>query len=116
MSEPQNADSTQPQTTEPQPTAHTAVTESDPNADGPEGLDGGMGVSSEHVGTVRGGGEPVTYTTAPTHPDPDEVGAPEGQDVPHEQSRPAQGDAPEPNPDGVETHDHDPDRNPRHGV
>ncbi|GAB3655688.1 hypothetical protein GCM10027596_09000 [Nocardioides korecus] len=97
-------------------TPPTEVTESDPNADGPEGLDGGMGVSSEHVGTVRGGDEEVTYTTAPTHPDPHEVGAPTGDDVPHEQDRPAQGDAPEPHPDGVATQDHDPDRNPRHGV
>ena len=112
MSEHQPTEPTRPSEATPQ----TEVTESDPNADGPEGLDGGMGVSSEHVGTVRGGEEQVTHTTAATHPEPDEVGTREGEDVPHEQSRPAQGDAHEPNPDGVETQDHDPDRNPRHGV
>ncbi|MCW2868219.1 MAG: hypothetical protein JWR20_2407 [Marmoricola sp.] len=97
--------------------AETAmVTESDPNADGPEGLEGDMGVSSERLGTVRGGDDRVTYTTAATHPDADEVGTAEGEDVPQEQSRASQGDAPEPNPDGVATQPHDPDRNPRHGV
>ncbi|MCW2817839.1 MAG: hypothetical protein JWR42_626 [Marmoricola sp.] len=99
-----------------QPPQQTEVTESDPNADGTEGLAGGMGVSSERVGTVRGGDEQVTYTAAATHPAPDEVGTADGEEVPHEQSRPAQGDAPEPNPDGVASQDHDPDRNPRHGV
>ena len=105
-------------------TPNTGVTESDPNADGPDGLAGDMGVSSERVGGVRGS-EPdgeqgsdagVTYGTAPTHPSPEEVGAPTGEDVPPEQSRPGQDDAPEANPDPVEVHDHDPDRNPRHGV
>jgi len=94
----------------------TAVTESDPNADGPEGLDGDMGVSSERLGMVRGGDERVTYTTAATHPDADEAGATDGDDVPPEQSRASQGDDPEPNPDGVAPQPHDPARNPGHGI
>ena len=95
-------------------TPHTEVTESDPNADGPEGLAGDMGVSSERRGTVRGGSEPVTYTTAPTHTGHEEVGAPTAEDSPPEQSsRDARLDV---QPDPVETHDFDPDRNPRHGV
>ena len=102
--------------TTPETPPETEVTESDPNADGPEGLAGDMGVSSERLGTVRGGEEPVTYGRGATHPDPAEVGAPTGQDTPPEQSRPGQDDAPEVNPDPVETQPHDPDRNPRHGV
>lgn len=93
---------------------HTEVTESDPNADGPEGLAGDMGVSSERLGTVRGGGEPVTYTTAPTHPGDAEVGAPSAEDSPPEQS--SRDGRPDVQPDAVEPHGSDPDRNPRHGV
>ena len=47
----------------------TDVTESDPNADSPEGLAGGMGVSSEVTGHVRGSQEQVTYGSLETHPD-----------------------------------------------
>ena len=40
----------------------TDVQESDPNADSAHGLSGGMGVSSERVGDLRGtGGEQGTY-------------------------------------------------------
>lgn len=95
-------------------TPHTGVTESDPNADGPAGLAGDMGVSSERLGTVRGGGKPVTYTTAPTHPGHEEVGAPSREDSPPEQS--SRDGRPDVQPDRVEAHDSDPDRNPRHGV
>ena len=86
----------------------TEVFESDPNADSPEGLAGGMGVSSERVGSVRGSDEPVTYGAAPTHtPDP------EGE-APPEQS-PYDGQ-PEVQPDEVEGQPFDHTHNPRHGV
>ena len=58
----------------------TDVQESDPNADSADGLAGGMGVSSERVGPLRGSGTDGTYGAMPTHPPP-----PEG-DVPPEQS------------------------------
>jgi hypothetical protein len=45
----------------------TDVQESDPNADSAEGLAGGMGVSSEIVGDLRGSHEPGTYGTEETH-------------------------------------------------
>ncbi len=62
-------------------TPETEISESDPNADSPEGLAGDMGVSSERKGTVRGGAEEVTYAAAPTHTDEE----PEGE-TPPEQS------------------------------
>ena len=94
-------------------TPETPVSESDPNADSPEGLAGGMGVSSERTGTVRGGDEQVTYASAPTHTDAEEDGAPTGDDVPPEQS--AFDGRPEVQPDNdVPPHPHDPDKNPRH--
>ncbi len=37
------------------------VTESDPNGGGPDGLAGGIGVSSERVGPVRGRTEELTH-------------------------------------------------------
>lgn len=56
----------------------TDVEESDPNADSPEGLAGGMGVSSELTGPARGSEEPVTYGTLETYPDQDlDSGRPE---------------------------------------
>jgi hypothetical protein len=63
-------------------TPQTHVGESDPNADGPEGLAGDMGVSSERRGTVRGGDEEVTYAEAPTFTEEDDP----GEDAPPEQS------------------------------
>lgn len=50
---------------------HTDVRESDPNADSPEGLAGGMGVSSEWEGPARGVEGHVTYGAAP-YPDPED--------------------------------------------
>ena len=50
-------------------TPETDVQESDPNADSADGLAGGMGVSSERKGPVRGQAEEVTYAATPTHPD-----------------------------------------------
>ena len=58
-------------------TPETSISESDPNADSADGLAGGMGVSSERRGTVRGGDEEVTYAAAPTHTDPADDGEPE---------------------------------------
>jgi hypothetical protein len=101
------------QSADPGVTPETEVFESDPNADSADGLAGGMGVSSEWRGTVRGGDEEVTYTAAPTFPDAEEVGAPTGADTPPEQT--AHDGEPEVQPDNdVEKHPFDPSRNPRH--
>ena len=90
-------------------TPETEITESDPNADSPEGLAGGMGVSSERKGPVRGESGDVTYGSAPTHLDDE----PEGE-TPPEQS--AYDGEPDINPESPGRHESDPDRNPRHGV
>ena len=68
----------------------TEVTASDPNGDGPQGLAGGMGVSSERVGAVPGAAREVTHGAAETHPDVPATG-----DAPPEQSA----GGPEPHPD-----------------
>ena len=99
------------ETSDPGETPFTEVSESDPNADSADGLGGGMGVSSERKGPVRGQAEEVTYAAAPTHTD-DPADA-EG-DLPPEQS--AFSRDPEVNPDPVEAKPFDSDRNPRHGV
>jgi hypothetical protein len=91
-------------------TPETGIEESDPNADGPDGLAGDLGVSSERLGTVRGGEEEVTYTAAPTHPED----APQDGEVPPEQS--STDDRPEINPESPGRHESDPDSNPRHGI
>jgi hypothetical protein len=92
-------------------TPETEISESDPNADSPEGLAGGMGVSSERPGAVRGSDEEATYGAAPTYTDAED--APTGDDVPPEQS--AFDGRPEVQPDNdVPAHPHDPDKNPRH--
>jgi hypothetical protein len=94
-------------------TPDTSVFESDPNADSADGLAGDMGVSSERRGPTRGGAREVTYTTAPTYTDPEDDGAPSGDDVPPEQS--AHDGEPEVHPDNdVPPHPFDPGRNPGH--
>ena len=88
-------------------TPETGIEESDPNADSAEGLAGGMGVSSERKGPVRGQDEEVTYASAPTHTEdsPDET--------PPEQS--AYDGEPEVHPDNdVPAHPRNPDGNPGH--
>ncbi len=102
MSETQDPDAT------PQNAPETEIGESDPNADSSEGLAGGMGVSSERRGTVRGGSEEVTYATAPTFTE-----EPEGETPPEKSAFDGE---PEVQPDTVARHESDPDRNPRHGV
>lgn len=94
-------------------TPHTDPTESDPNADSREGLGGGMGVSSERQGAIRGKDTQVTYDSAPTHTDEGPELDEDGQPVPEQSSRDGR---PEVNPDGVPSHPLDPDRNPGHGV
>jgi hypothetical protein len=50
----------------------TDLRDSNPNAGGPEGAEGGMGISSERVGPTGGGGEGTDGekdTTAPAHRD-----------------------------------------------
>ena len=92
----------------PHETPETEIGESDPNADSADGLAGGMGVSSERTGTVRGGTEEVTYATAPTFTE-----EPEGETPPEKSAFDGE---PEVQPDTVARHESDPDRNPRHGV
>ena len=89
-------------------TPETGIEESDPNADSPEGLAGGMGVSSERKGSVRGQTEEVTYGSAPTHLD-----EPSEEETPPEQS--AYDGKPEVHPDNdVPSHPRNPDGNPGH--
>jgi len=89
-------------------TPPTELEESDPNADSAVGLAGGMGVSSERPGPVRGVAEDVTYGTAPTHPDEEPV-----DDPPPEQS--AYDGEPEVHPDNdVPAHPRNPQGNPGH--
>lgn len=94
-------------------TPTTEPTESDPNADSPEGLAGGMGVSSEWTGAIRGKDTGVTYDSAPTFTDEGPERGEDGEPLPEQSARDGR---PEVQPDEVEAHPHDPDRNPRHGV
>jgi hypothetical protein len=91
-------------------TPETETQESDPNADSTEGLAGGMGVSSERRGHVRGVSEPVTYAAAPHQPEEDE---PEGDVLPEQSAYDGQPDA---NPESPGAHQADPDSNPGHGL
>ena len=88
-------------------TPETEISESDPNADSPEGLAGDMGVSSERKGPVRGQEEDVTYAAAPTHLDDEPPG-----ETPPEQS--AFDPRPDVHPDEVDSHPLNPDGNPGH--
>ena len=65
------------------------VMESDPNGNGPQGLAGGMGISSERVGVVPGAAGTSTHGAVETHPD-----VPRPTDPPPEQS--AGGEEPHP--------------------
>ncbi len=66
----------------------TDVQESDPNADSAQGLAGGMGVSSERVGDLRGtGGEQGTYGAMDT-----DLPVPEGDLPPEQSANPATGE------------------------
>lgn len=58
-----------------------AVTDSDPSGNGPAGLAGGMGVSSERTGHVPGAQGEVTHGAADPFPE-----LPTGEDPPAEQS------------------------------
>ncbi|MET1059433.1 MAG: hypothetical protein ABWX84_07535 [Nocardioides sp.] len=71
----------------------TELRDSDPNADAPGGLAGGMGVSSERVGAA-GPGQEAANGTRDTSPAP----SPSEGDEPDEQ-RPG---LPETNPEGLE--------------
>jgi hypothetical protein len=93
---------------DPGATPETEIGESDPNADSDVGLAGGMGVSSERRGAVRGGSEEVTYATAPTFTE-----EPEGEAPPEKSAFDGE---PEVQPDTVERHESDPERNPGHGL
>lgn len=94
---------------------HTDVRESDPNADSPEGLAGGMGVSSEWEGHARGVDGLVTYGAAP-YPDPEQgpaSGLVTGQVAPVDS---AEAGTPEVNPPSPGPHPLDPGANPGHGL
>jgi hypothetical protein len=71
----------------------TDIRDSDPSADAPGGLAGGMGVSSERVGAT-GPGQEAANGIRDTSVEP----GPTDEDAPAEQ-RPGQ---PESNPDGLE--------------
>jgi len=57
------------------------VTDSDPSGDGPRGLAGGMGVSSERTGRVAGAQREATHGAVDPYPD-----LPTDDDPPPEQS------------------------------
>ena len=78
--------------TDPHDPIETDVRDSDPNADSPQGLAGGMGVSSERVGAT-GPGQQAANGVRDTSLDPPDV----DDDVPSEQ-RPG---LPESNPEGL---------------
>ncbi|MDQ6686409.1 MAG: hypothetical protein M3Z50_02155 [Actinomycetota bacterium] len=88
-------DSTSPSENAPE----TDVLDSEPNADSAEGLAGGMGVSSERVGTMRGS-EPGTNGAERT-----QAPAPIADPPPEQSSDPATG---EPHPDPPVLKDHGP--------
>jgi hypothetical protein len=97
-------------------TPETHAEESDPNADSTEGLAGGMGVSSERTGPVRGVPGEATYGAAP-HPEGEEGPPsvdPDLEDTPPEKS--ADDGRPEDNPPSPGKHRFDPKANPGHGV
>lgn len=79
----------------------TDVQESDPNADSSEGLAGGMGVSSERVGALRGADQAGTYGTLETH-EP----APEPDAVPEQSADPATGPEVHPAQPPLKDHGH----------
>jgi hypothetical protein len=85
----------------------TELTDSNPNAGGPDRAAGGMGISSERVGPTGGGVEATDGekdTTGPPHTD--EAGDVVGSDAEFEQ-----GD--EENPEGIEPKAGYPSRDPR---
>jgi len=72
------------------------VTDSDPSGDGPGGLAGGMGVSSERTGRVPGAQGEATHGAVDPYPD-----LPTDEDPPPEQSvggSEVHPDSPEPHP------------------
>jgi hypothetical protein len=85
----------------------TDVRDSNPNAGGPDGAEGGMGISSERVGPTGGGGEGtdgVKDTTEPAHRD--QAGDLIGSDAEFEAE-------PEDNPEGLDPKAGYPSRDPR---
>ena len=92
---------------DPGETPETEIGESDPNADSAAGLAGGMGVSSERTGTVRGG--PSRSPTPRPRPSPRTRGRdPAGAVVLRRRAGGAAGHH--------RSARSDPDLNPRHGV
>ena len=74
------------ETTDPTGTGHareTDVQESDPSADSADGLAGDLGISSERVGPLRGGGEGTYGAEQATEPSDEDV-----PDVGEETERP----------------------------
>jgi hypothetical protein len=99
-------------------TPETHPLESDPNADSPEGLAGGMGVSSERTGPVRGIPGEATYGAAP-YPEGEEGPPPVDPDLDQDETPPeksAHDDIPETNPPSPGKHRFDPQKHPGHGI
>lgn len=103
----QNPDPHEPQ--------HTDVQESDPNADSPEGLAGGMGVSSEWEGPARGVEGEVTYGAAP-YPEPEMEPASGLTTDNVSPAESAEAGTPEINPPSPGAQEADPEDNPGHGI
>jgi hypothetical protein len=85
----------------------TELRESNPNASGPDGARGGMGVSSERVGPTGGGGRGTDGEKDTTEPPlPDQAGDLVGSDAEFDQE-------PEDNPTGIEPRAGYPSLDPR---
>jgi hypothetical protein len=80
MSRDESSDLTESPRVGPEP-ADPKVTDSDPSGDGPAGLAGGMGVSSERTGRVPGAAGEATHGAVDPYPD-----VPQDEDPPPEQS------------------------------
>jgi hypothetical protein len=80
MSRDESSDLTESPRVGPEP-ADPKVTDSDPSGDGPHGLAGGMGVSSERTGRVPGAHRKATHGAVDPYPN-----LPANEDPPPEQS------------------------------
>lgn len=96
--------------------AEEILRDSNPNSSGPQGLSGGMGVSSERVGPTGPGPDSTdgvrrtAPADAPLTEESEDGPLPDRPDEPPEQ-RPGN---PEENPAGLGPHEFDPGRNPGH--
>jgi hypothetical protein len=89
------------------------VLDSDPSGNGPDGLSGGMGTSSERVGPVPSPRGEGTHGAEPTFGDEPAYVSADDEDAPPEQSADPRTGEPKPDND-VAPHEFDPTRNPGH--